>query len=498
MPSLSLKLRVAGGFIVLVAGSCGVLLPLVARSTHEAHASPRMLLVKAFSAGIILALALEHLISDSFSNFSQLPPGAARRAPRAACPSTSPGGCLLTPASPARAGTLFNDFSIAPVFVMLGIYIMFLTERLSLDAMAAVEEAFCEETEEEGTPKAEAETSHAHGPAGATEAGAGAGDLEAPPPHPQPEPHSHEHLSAITAARSIISVHAGHSHGSSASPTHAHGSSASQPAEEAPARPPSPLPRSPSPPLASPRNSPLKHGHSHSNVGGIAHGHGHAHAHGALVLSLENLAPPRQRSLEGGVDAAAGGLPQLSAKEAREAANAARRRVLTAHLLELSIVIHSVVIGLNLGTTTAEPGPQGQPDGGSVRPVVALIVVLSFHQFFEGLALGSYVADLGKGVSLRSKSVMVCLFSLAVPAGTWSGIGVASSYAQGSTTALWVKGSLSGLTGGMLLFSALITFMAEEFSRDDVSGAAGRRLKRQMYVSMMLGASLMALLGIWA
>ena len=87
---------------------------------------------------------------------------------------------------------------------------------------------------------------------------------------------------------------------------------------------------------------------------------------------------------------------------------------------------------------------------------------------------------------------------IAVPAGAWAGIGVASSYHQDSQTALWVKGSLSGLTGGMLLFSALITFMAEEFSRDDVSGAEGRKLKRKMYVSMMLGASCMALLGIWA
>lgn len=53
--------------------------------------------------------------------------------------------------------------------------------------------------------------------------------------------------------------------------------------------------------------------------------------------------------------------------------------------------------------------------------------------------------------------------------------------------------------GGMLLYNALITFLAEEFSRDDLgTGAAGRRLKQGMYVSTLFGAACMALLGIWA
>lgn len=124
--------------------------------------------------------------------------------------------------------------------------------------------------------------------------------------------------------------------------------------------------------------------------------------------------------------------------------------------------------------------------------------MLSFHQFFEGLALGSYVADLRDSLPLRRKALMCLLFSLSVPTGTWAGIGVASSYSADSPTKSWVTGSLSGLTGGMLLYSALITFMAEEYSRDDISGKAGRVLKRQMYAVMMLGAACMALLGIWA
>ena len=372
---------------------------------------------------------------------------------------------------------------------------MFLTERLSLDAMAAAEEEHCAEGAGEGgvgggSPGASRRLALGE----STPPSSPEGDVEAPAA--QPEPHSHEHLSAITAARSIISVHAGHSHG------HARGHSSlsgalsdalGAPGESVDERvPPAPPPPPPpmevaaqSPPFQLPRSH--SHGHSH---GGHAHGRGTTgHAHGVLVLSLEKL--PRRSEDE---SVAAG----VSREEAAKAASALRRRILTAHLLEFSIIIHSTVIGLNLGTTLAEPGPDGRPDAGSVRPVVALIVVLSFHQFFEGLALGSYVADLGASVSAARKTLMCAMFALAVPAGAWAGIGVASAYAATSQTKLWVSGSLSGLTGGMLLFSALITFMAEEFSRDDVSGAAGRRLKRKMYATMMLGAACMALLGIWA
>lgn len=94
---------------------------------------------------------------------------------------------------------------------------------------------------------------------------------------------------------------------------------------------------------------------------------------------------------------------------------------------------------------------------------------------------------------------MGLIFTLTVPTGCWVGIGVAESYDPESVTALWVTGALNALTGGMLLYNALITFLAEEFSRDDLgAGAEGRALKRKMYAAVFLGAACMAVLGIWA
>ena len=279
--------------------------------------------------------------------------------------------------------------------------------------MAAAEEANCEREAAVPAGDLEAGGGSKH-TAGGKEDEEGGGAVAG-------DPHSHEHLSALSAARSIVSQHAGHAHG---------------------------------------------------------------HAHGELMLALDAAAA---RARSGGATSSS----EAEAAEARAEAAVAQRRVLTARLLEFSIVVHSFIIGLDLGTTVSE-AQEG------LRPLVALVTVLCFHQFFEGVALGSYIVELRDAARLSTKVTMAAIFALTVPAGTWIGIGVASSYNAESQTAVWVTGALNGVTGGMLLYSALITFMAEEFSRDDLGGEGGRAVKRGMYAAMLLGAACMALLGIWA
>jgi zinc transporter ZupT len=383
----------------------------------------------------VLSLALVHLVNDSFTQFGTLPQSG--------------------PVS------LYKNYQPAGVFVVAGIILMFLTERLSLDAMASQEERDCEKT-----AAADLEA-----------AAVASADVMLPPlfassDDQSPPPHSHEHLSAISAARSIITQHQGHSHHGSP------GTARELPVSHQP-------PQQPAPSESHGQSHSHGHGHGAEPPPSPTHrrpskgGHGHAHAHGALVLSFVEPS------------ALLGEAAQLSKEEQADSAKTRRRRLMTARLLELSIVIHSLVIGLDLGTTTVAPGA-------SARPIVALIIVLCVHQFFEGIALGSYIADLRELASRSAKLLMSLLFALTVPVGCWIGIGVASAYKRDSVASIWVTGSLSGLTGGMLLYSALITFMAEEFSRDDIGGAAGRRLKRRMYLFIMLGAACMALLGIWA
>ncbi|MED6134256.1 hypothetical protein PIB30_035322 [Stylosanthes scabra] len=82
--------------------------------------------------------------------------------------------------------------------------------------------------------------------------------------------------------------------------------------------------------------------HSHG-----AHGHSHGHAHG--------LVPSKSSEL-------------------------LRHRVIS-QVLELGIVVHSVVIGITLGASMSSE---------TIRPLVG---ALTFHQFFEGMGLGSCITQ---------------------------------------------------------------------------------------------------------
>jgi len=359
---------------------------------------------------------------------------------RNAAPHGIPSHASLRAPRPPRSGTLYADFPIAGVFVCLGVYIMFITERLSVDAMADQENLNCELT-----PGAVVLTD-LEAPHG------GCGDGE--------DAHAHEHLSALAGARAIANQHSGHAHGGKAGHGHAHEEESAQ-------------------------LSGKPHAHDSDSVGAFA--------------------------------------PALTDAKLR-------RRVMTARLLEISIVVHSFIIGLNLGTGAGHHHGEGEAheeeeeephrrllrhllvttietehhdehaeeEAPSLRPIVALIVVLCFHQAFEGIALGSYIAELRGAATAAQKGAMAALFALTVPVGCWVGIGVASSYSPESQTAVWVTGTLNGITGGMLLHTALLTFMAEEFSRSDLGGREGRVVKRRMYACMLFGAFAMALLAIWA
>jgi zinc transporter ZupT len=140
----------------------------------------------------------------------------------------------------------------------------------------------------------------------------------------------------------------------------------------------------------------------------------------------------------------------------------------TSILIEISIIIHSLIIGFDLGTMSED--------------IYILLIAIAFHQFFEGIVLGSY-----KQFGLKN----VIVFSLSVPVGILCGCFIPF---ESDHTFLWITGSLTGVTAGILLYNTLVTFMTEEYSRQDLE----LKTKRQMYILMLLGAGLMAIIGIWA
>lgn len=155
------------------------------------------------------------------------------------------------------------------------------------------------------------------------------------------------------------------------------------------------------------------------------------------------------------------------------------------YLLEFGIALHSVLIGLTLGTTT--------------ESFVPLLVALSFHQFFEAIALGAQIARLER-VSLRSIILMVIFFVLTTPAGIAIGIGIHSgTYNPDSLASLLVNGILDAVSGGILIYVALVNLITAEMGSEAREfHSLSKKLKFLYFVALYAGVAAMAVIGRWA
>nr|GMD57867.1 zinc transporter 1-like [Ipomoea batatas] len=189
------------------------------------------------------------------------------------------------------------------------------------------------------------------------------------------------------------------------------------------------------------------------------HTHAHGHGHGAAAY----LDPPQSNN------------------ELVHLSDRIRQRVLS-QVLELGIVVHSVIIGLCLGTSQT-------PE--TIRP---LLVALSFHQFFEGMGLGGCIAQ-AKFKSV-STAVMAVFFSLTTPVGIATGIGISSVYNPHSSTALITQGVLNSASAGILIYMALVDLLAADFMKPKIQNNV--RLQLGGHVSLVLGAGSMSVLAMWA
>lgn len=194
-----------------------------------------------------------------------------------------------------------------------------------------------------------------------------------------------------------------------------------------------------------------RHNHPHGDAcdgGGIVKEHGHDHSHALIAANEETDV----------------------------------RHVVVSQVLELGIVSHSVIIGLSLGVSQSPC---------AIRPLIA---ALSFHQFFEGFALGGCISQAQFKAS--STTIMACFFALTTPIGVGIGTGIASVYNPYSPGALIAEGILDALSAGILVYMALVDLIAADFLSKRMS--CNFRLQLVSYCMLFLGAGLMSSLAIWA
>ncbi|PVU95981.1 hypothetical protein BB561_001476 [Smittium simulii] len=163
-------------------------------------------------------------------------------------------------------------------------------------------------------------------------------------------------------------------------------------------------------------------------------------------------------------------------------------------LLELSIIFHSLVVGLTLGLTDSSS-------------LVTFTIAIAFHQLFEGFAIGdrlgsSYAKSIESSVANTTKRFIRLIvsglaYSLSAPLGQAFGIAIHSSLNVQSPSFLILIGVLEAISAGILTYVVLIHMIAEEFSTK-IFWNSSNFSKSVCFVSMYIGAAAMAVVGKWA
>ncbi|KAI5958544.1 ZRT1 [Candida theae] len=155
---------------------------------------------------------------------------------------------------------------------------------------------------------------------------------------------------------------------------------------------------------------------------------------------------------------------------------------LSVAILEAGIVFHSTLIGITLVVAADSY-------------FITLFIVIVFHQFFEGLALGSRISELRD--SVWSKVVMAGVFAIITPIGMAIGIGTLHKFNGNDPSTIVALGTLDSFSAGVLLWTGLIEMWAHDWLFGSLRRAGVVHTTLAM-IALIGGLILMSLLGKWA
>ncbi|GAA5996054.1 uncharacterized protein JCM10292_004918 [Rhodotorula paludigena] len=154
--------------------------------------------------------------------------------------------------------------------------------------------------------------------------------------------------------------------------------------------------------------------------------------------------------------------------------------------LEFGVMLHSVIIGLTLATTSDDE-------------FNILFVVIIFHQMFEGLGLGTRLSFLQLDAKFNWIPWLgASAYSLCTPIGMAIGLGVREGLSMSSGSASVASGVLDAISAGILLYTATVELIAHEFIFNKTYHTCSWARLVFSLVCFALGAGIMALLGKWA
>ena len=166
----------------------------------------------------------------------------------------------------------------------------------------------------------------------------------------------------------------------------------------------------------------------------------------------------------------------------------------TIYAMELSIALHSIIIGVDIGLLS---------DSGDFGTLVTLIIAISFHQYIEGFGLAVNIIGTSAkfekvgGLSLLNSDYkilgFVLIFAITVPIGIF--IGIMTSTGEEMDEDLWAKGLANTLAAGSLMYISVGEMIGHYFIAPTLSNQP--MVKLGMLCSLTLGVGLTALLAYW-
>ncbi|KXH28872.1 ZIP zinc/iron transporter [Colletotrichum simmondsii] len=150
-------------------------------------------------------------------------------------------------------------------------------------------------------------------------------------------------------------------------------------------------------------------------------------------------------------------------------------------ILEFGVVFHSIFIGLVLATSDE---------------LVVLLIVLTFHQFFEGLGLGSRLATATWPSHGRWwPHILAIIYGLSTPIAIAVGIAAQPNSAKTQTL---VNGIFDSISAGILMYTGLVELLAHEFMFNPQMRNSPLKVQLFAFGCVALGAGVMAVLANWA
>ncbi|KAK3936409.1 ZIP zinc transporter-domain-containing protein [Diplogelasinospora grovesii] len=185
------------------------------------------------------------------------------------------------------------------------------------------------------------------------------------------------------------------------------------------------------------------------------------------------------------------------------AAPTPRVELVKLYVLEAGIIFHSLLIGLTLVVS-----------GDSF--FLTLFAVIVFHQMFEGIALGTCIAALGRTpvksllgdapvppptptITMRKKLCMASAFAVVTPIGMAIGIGVLHQFNGNDPSTIITIGTLDALSAGILVWVGLVEMWAHDWVEPGGAMTNTSPVRTALgMTALVAGMVLMSLLGKWA